>query len=457
MQKYIINKFGGAIMSSKKTLDCAKKNIKNQIEDGFTPIIVVSAFEGVTDELINLFKNIELFDNNDILENFVDKCINRIVKANLKVLKSINFEENILKSSEIEIQKIYEDLNKDVRAVLSYGMLDVFHGRILSYGEKISSIYFKNFLENERELNVRRFTGEEVGIVTNQKFLDADIGFEISSKNVSQKIKSLDSDVISVITGFSAKTPSGQISTLGRGGSDTTATFMGAALNAQKIILWKNVEGVLSADPNIVKKAKTIKNISYSQAEESGKVICVKAMKYVRISKIPCEVAYICDERKKTIIKSNKSAENGLKLVGIKKDLTLFKFKDESIVRHGFLLSVAEIFSNFGINMVLIRNTKEIMYIVVDKIEVGKFNNVVESLREKYVDIYFEKTNIIVGIGNFDWEDVKIFNDILYNSNLSVEIGAFPYKNNVRLEAVIIGDDVEIGKVLNNLHKQLII
>lgn len=456
MQKYIINKFGGAIMSSKETLNCAKKNIIKQKKDGFTPVIVVSAFEGVTDELENLFKMITTLTKNNNNLDCAMQYVETVIKANNKALDLINFDKSVILSAHREVQDIYESLNRDVEAVINYGILDVFYGKILSYGEKVSSIYFKYFLENEKKIKVERFSGEEIGIVTEQKFLNANIGFEISSNNVLKKINSLDNNTILVITGFSGKTPTGQTSTLGRGGSDTTATFMGAALNAEKIILWKNVAGVLSADPHIVNNVKTIKNISYSQAEESGKVICVKAMKYVRMSKILCEVTYICDEIKKTVIKQDESQKHGLKLVGVKKNLILLKFKDETIVRQGFLRSVTEIFGNLGINMVLIRNTKETMYIVIDEIEIGKFENTMKLFKKKYVDIYFEKISMIIGIGNFKWKDVRIFNDILYESKLNIEIGAFPYSDNVRLEAIIAGSDIEIKKVLNNLHKKLI-
>ncbi len=456
MQKYIINKFGGAIMSSKETLNCAKKNLIQQKKEGFTPVSIVSAFEGVTDELVKLSKSIETLDKINVSSDSVRQYVDKIIEANTRILNLIDFDKLVITSAHNEIQEIYESLRRDVEAAINYGMLDIFHGKILSYGEKISSIYFKYFLEIEADLSAERFSGEEIGIVTNQKFLDASIGFEISSKKVSEKIKSLSSDKILIITGFSGKTPSGQTSTLGRGGSDTSATFIGAALNAIKIILWKNVAGVLSADPRIVNNAKIVKNISYSQAEESGKVICVKAMKYIRMSKIPCEVTYICDESQKTVIKQSKSQKQGLKLVSIKKDLILLKFKDESIVRQGFLRNVTEILGELDINMVLIRNTKETMYIVIDRIERDKFENTIKLLKKKYLDSYFEKISIIVGIGNFKWKDVRMFNDVIYNSKLNIEIGAFPYNNNVRLEAVIIGDDTEIEKVLNELHKKLI-
>ncbi len=452
-KKYIVNKFGGAIMSSRETLENAKKHLISQLDEGFLPIVVVSAFSGVTDALQEIFKEIENLENQDISKNLAKKFVSKIRKINNNTLTSIGFEKSILNLAQEEINEIYKNLEKDINAVLSYGLLDVFEGKILSYGEKISSIYFKYFLENGTSLKIKKFSGEEIGILTDQKFLDANIGFDVSQKNVLVEIKSLEKDTIPIITGFSGKTPSGQTSTLGRGGSDTTATFLGAALGVRKIILWKNVPGVLSADPHIVKNAKTIENISYSQAEESGKVICVKAMKYIQLSKIPCEVTYINDKNQKTLINpQDKLNKKGMKLVGVKRDLILLNFKDESVVKHGFLAKIANVVGDFGVNMVFISNTKEMIYIVVENIEIEKLNKMLIVFRNKGIEVTSNKVNVIVGIGNFDWDDVKKFNDVLYKSELDIIIGAFPYKNNVRLESVIAGDKKEIDKVLNKLH-----
>ena len=105
-----------------------------------------------------------------------------------------------------------------------------------------------------------------------------------------------------VITGFIGKTHDGQTTTLGRGGSDTTACLVGAALKAQKIILWKNVLGVLTADPKVVPNVRTIKSLSYEEAENIGKVIHHKPMGFAKRAGIPVEVIYIQNPRYKTVI-----------------------------------------------------------------------------------------------------------------------------------------------------------
>ena len=92
------------------------------------------------------------------------------------------------------------------------------------------------------------------------------------------------------------------------------------------------------------------------------------------------------------------------------------------------------------------------IYIVVENVKREKLNVMLRVFRNKGIEVSFEDVNILVGIGNFEWNDVKKFNDVLYGSDLDIIIGAFPYKNNVRLEAVVRGQKDKINKVLNKLH-----
>ena len=145
--------------------------------------------------------------------------------------------------------------------------------KIVAYGEKLSATIFTFYLQM-LGLPAKIFFAEEIPIITDDNFKDANIIYKISEKNIQKNLqeKINDSKKIPVIPGFTGITSGGKITTLGRGGTDTTACFVGSALRAHKIILWKDVGGVFSADPKIIPEAKKLSTISYEEAKKSGKI-----------------------------------------------------------------------------------------------------------------------------------------------------------------------------------------
>ena len=139
----------------------------------------------------------------------------------------------------------------------------------------------------------------------------------------------------------------------------------------------------------MVKNPKLIKSLSYEEAEEAGKVIHYKALEFVKQSKIKIEVAFIKDPSKRTTIGEFKSKKWQIKIISLKENLALFVIKGEKIVKPGALFEIAQSIATRGINMVLIRNTKESLYIVVEK-------NIkeIEDCYERYAKIMHEKREI---------------------------------------------------------------
>jgi aspartate kinase len=117
-------------------------------------------------------------------------------------------------------------------------------------------------------MNARAFDAWELGFLSNSNFCHAELLKE-SWELIPQKFKPLvNSDVLPVVTGFIAKDEKGNIATLGRGGSDLTATMIAAACKAEEVQVWKDVDGILTADPRIVKNARPVNNVTYDEAAE---------------------------------------------------------------------------------------------------------------------------------------------------------------------------------------------
>jgi len=431
----IVNKFGGEILSDPKLTELGVRWIKKQIKKRKKPIVVVSALGGVTDNLIKLFERKE------------EGLLKEIERKHQNWIKNFGIEEENLK---IKIDALKKDLKRDFKKRKRTKSNLALRDKILSYGEKWSSLLFTELLI-KNGIPAQRFTGEELGIITDNNFGEANICYKESRENVRKRIEKLRE--VPVITGFIGRTKMGQTTTLGRGGSDTTATFLASALGAEKVILWKNVPGVLSADPKLVKNPKLIKSLSYGEAEEAGKVIHYKALEFVKKSKIKIEVAFIKDPSKKTIIGEFKSKKWQIKIISAKENLTLFVIKGEKITRPGALFEIAQSIAIRRINMVLIRNTKESLYIVVEK-NIKEIEDCYEEIKDLGYEIWKKKVGMISAVGRINREMVEKFNQFLFKYFPEAELGAFPYKNCLRLEAII--ENSKVKRLVNLFHKKFI-
>jgi len=153
---------------------------------------------------------------------------------------------------------------------------------IMACGEIISGVVLTAQL-NTRGIPARFFTGEQAGIVTDDQFSDAHIKY-INPKNILACLKE---GLVPVVAGFQGKSENGELTTLGRGGSDTTASALGVALHAEVVEIFTDVEGVMTADPRIVENARLLDDITYNEvcqlARDGAKVIHPRAVE-IRLS-----------------------------------------------------------------------------------------------------------------------------------------------------------------------------
>lgn len=160
---------------------------------------------------------------------------------------------------------------------------------LMACGEIISSVVLASALEAEG-YKVAALTGFQAGILTDDTFSNADI----SSVDANKILSHLKEDRIVIVTGFQGATKDGEITTLGRGGSDTTATALGVALHASYVEIYTDVDGIMTADPNVVPKAKIIDEINYEEvfqmAEKGAKVIHPRAVEIAEYGNIPVKI-----------------------------------------------------------------------------------------------------------------------------------------------------------------------
>ena len=183
------------------------------------------------------------------------------------------------------------------KPLLSNKDLDV----LLSTGELISASVFSNLL-HENNIKNTILTGGQAGIITNEEYNNA----KIISLQPQRLLDTLQHHDVVVVPGFQGTTPSGNTTTLGRGGSDTTATAIGASVNAKFVDIFTDVEGVMTADPRIVSDAKIIDKATYNEicnlAHLGAKVIHPRAVEIAMQENIPIRVRSTFSEHTGTLI-----------------------------------------------------------------------------------------------------------------------------------------------------------
>ncbi|WP_018757901.1 aspartate kinase [Paenibacillus terrigena] len=172
---------------------------------------------------------------------------------------------------------------------------------LMSCGEIISAATLCSIL-NEQEIPAVALTGSQAGFVTDSQFGNARI-LEVRPNRVLELLKE---NKVVIVTGFQGQTESGDFTTLGRGGSDTSATALGAALHAEIVDIYTDVNGILTADPRLVEDAKPLTIVSYAEicnmAHHGAKVIHPRAVEIAMQAQVPVRVRSTFSEEEGTLV-----------------------------------------------------------------------------------------------------------------------------------------------------------
>ena len=247
----IVMKFGGSSVADAVRLRHVAGIIQNYIER--KPVLVLSAMGDTTDHLL------------DAAETALQKGevkIDQVEKLHLAAIKNLKLP------IQKEIKPLMDELTRLLSGIsLIRELTPRTRDYLVSFGERLSvriaAAYFKS-----TGINATAFDAWDLGFISNSDFGQAELIKEIWDLIPKKILPLIKSNVLPVVTGFIARNEHGNITTLGRGGSDLSATMIGAACKAEEVQVWKDVDGILTADPRIVKKAKPVQSVSYEEAAE---------------------------------------------------------------------------------------------------------------------------------------------------------------------------------------------
>ena len=260
----IVMKFGGSLLDNEKKLLNVINIIKSYYSLDFEIVVVASALYGITDKISTLCDEIKQINRNS-LDLFLENIENVHINLVEKVIKDKKDKEKLL--------QLLKDLLNEFREVLLgiFILKDVTpksRDYLFSFGERLSTPIV-SFALKSIGINSVFLNGKEVGILTDSNFGDAKPLINTTKLRVHHKIEPfLKEKIIPVVTGFIGFDQNGNTTTIGRGGSDYSATIIAASINANEVWLWGDVDGLMTADTKIVKNALVLEEISFSEALE---------------------------------------------------------------------------------------------------------------------------------------------------------------------------------------------
>src|SRR3989454_28525 len=342
-------KFGGTSLSQASKMKNAAKSLQT-FSASNKIVAVASAIGETTDQLAAIG---ELARKGDLKR--AKKLLSKVQASHRKIVPLITGKAGTRELLE-RIKQLNSELERTVEGIAHLRELTPrSRDYLLSFGERLSTPILAE-TATATGLKTRPFTGAEAGITTDDNFGEAKPLVEISYHQIRQRLEPLwNRKVVPIVTGFVASTVDGSITTLGRGGSDYTAALLGAALAAEEIWIWTDVDGLMTADPRVVKDAVTLSNVSFGEALElsyfGAKMMHPRALQPAAKHKIPVRIRNSSKPTfEGTLVSADQSSNNGkvAKAISIIKDVGIITISGASMM--GAPGVAAKIFQTLGIN-----------------------------------------------------------------------------------------------------------
>ncbi|MEZ5003324.1 MAG: bifunctional aspartate kinase/homoserine dehydrogenase I [Chitinophagales bacterium] len=330
-------KFGGTSVGSVENLNKVFEIVKSQKKKNEALIVVCSALGGVTDQIISA-TNIAKSGEGDF-----EPEIKKIYKRHKDILKAFGIKDKI---ADEHLKVSFDKINSLLEGVQLLGQLpDHSLAHLVSFGERLSCYIIAEIL-NKKGVKTRFINASNL-IKTDSNYLSARVDFETTDLNIQNEFAKFKD--VAIVTGFIGSNRKGHITTLGRGGSDFTASIFAAALNVEEIQIWTDVNGVLTADPRKVDQAFTVPSLSYLEAMElshfGAKVIYPPTIQPVLNKAIPLKIKNTSNPEHAGTSISLESVDDGNVIKGISSisNVTILRFEGSGLV--GVIGMAARLFS----------------------------------------------------------------------------------------------------------------
>ena len=386
-------KFGGASVKDAAGI----KNVYDVLQKvGYQDVLLVVSAMGKTTNALEL-----------VIKNYFDKS--ESLQTSVNEIKAYH-NQILLELFEDPKHEVFEALNNqfaDLEYFLSHNKspnYNFVYDQIVSYGELISTTvlsHYMNFMNIQTQwLDVRNF------VKTDSNYRDAEVDWELTQNNISKNVKR---QILNITQGFLGSDENNFTTTLGREGSDYTAAIFAYCLNAQSVTIWKDVPGVMNADPRYFENASLLNQISYREAIElafyGATVIHPKTLQPLQKKEIPLYVkSFINPLLKGTVVSKGMLLEPYLPCFIVKRDQLLISLSsiDFSFIMEENISEIFALFHEFKIKVNLIQNSA-ISFSVCVEDKFGNFKDLHSVLTRKFKVAFSENVTLYT---------IRHFNDL---------------------------------------------
>jgi aspartate kinase len=354
----IVMKFGGSSVANAERIRHIAEIVKNQIKS--KPVLVLSAMGDTTDLILQTAKQ---------ACNKGKFSIAEIEDLHLQTMKELGLSAD----SQKEIKSLLDELGKLLTGIgLIRELTPKIRDFLVSFGERLSvriaAAYF-----NTIKIKARAYDAWDLGFISNSDYGNAELLKQSWEKIPKKILPLLEKGEMPVVTGFIAKEANGSITTLGRGGSDLSASMIAAACKAVEVQFWKDVDGILTADPSLIKNASPVKTISYEAAAElayfGAQILHPRAMQPCMKTGTPVVVknSYNPDAPGTRILPSHENKQRPLQAISSRRNVTLVDIVSTRMLgQYGFLAEVFACFAKHCLSIDMIATSEVSVSLTMD-------------------------------------------------------------------------------------------
>ncbi|HEU4522295.1 MAG TPA: lysine-sensitive aspartokinase 3 [Thermoanaerobaculia bacterium] len=364
----IVIKFGGTSVGDAQRVSNAIDIVAARRDQ--KPIVVVSALAGVTNELVAASQAARDGD-----AERVDEIIRAVRQRHEDVaVQLVQQKLDFLEAFTKQLDKQIEQIHTILRGITLLGEITPrAKDKVVSIGEKLSSVLFAY------SMMMRAVPGEHVHsedvVVTDNRFGEA-APLMNETREAAQRVllPLIERKLIPVMGGFIGRTTDGATTTLGRGGSDYSAAIVGAAVGADEIQIWTDVDGMMTCDPRLIPGARVIERISYTEAAElawfGAKVLHPKTITPAVDRNIPVRVLNTHNVKSAgtLITREGESRSDGPRAIAVKKGVTVLHMTSSKMLgAYGFLARLFAIFEQLEVSVDLITTSEISVSVTIDE------------------------------------------------------------------------------------------
>ncbi|CAL5349619.1 unnamed protein product [Camellia sinensis] len=450
-----VMKFGGSSVASAERMREVADLILSFPQE--RPVIVLSAMGKTTTNLLLAGEKAVSCGNSRVSK--IDE-LRFIKELHLRTVEELGVDVSVISAHLEELEQLLKGIARIKELTLRT------RDYLVSFGECLSTRVFAAYM-NKIGAKAHQYDAFDIGFITTDDFTNADI-LEATYPAVAKRLHSdwISDPAIPIVTGFLGKgSKSCAVTTLGRGGSDLTATTIGKALGLREIQVWKDVDGVLTCDPSIHPRAEPVPYLTFEEAAElayfGAQVLHPQSMRPAREGDIPVRVknSYNPKASGTLITKSRDMKKAVLTSIVLKRNVTMLDIVSIRMLgQFGFLAKVFSIFEDLGISVDVVATSEVSISLTLDPSKLWsreliqqELDNVVEELEKIAVVYLLQHRSIISLIGNVQHSSLileKVFN-VLRTNEVNVQmISQGASKVNISL----IVNDSEAERCVKALH-----